>query len=68
MSDIEKTEVGVSHIERENGHKTTEIREVQNVALADATMKANLSPWTGRMFKVSTLPIARTLLQSLTLR
>lgn len=66
MSDIEKTEVGVSHIEREHSHKTTEIREVQNVALADATMKANLSPWTGRMFKVSTLPIARTLLQSLT--
>lgn len=66
MSDIEKTEVGVSHIEREHSHKTTEIREVQNVALADATMKANLSPWTGRMFKVSTLPIAQTLLQSLT--
>lgn len=60
MSDIEKTEVGVSHTEREHGHKT-EIREVQNVALADATMKANLSPWTGRMFKLYGILLIATL-------
>lgn len=61
MSDTEKTEVGVSHTEREHGHKTTEIREVQNVALADATMKANLSPWTGRMFKLYGILLIATL-------
>ena len=40
------------HIERHGS--VTEIRQVQNVALADATAKAGVSPWTGAMFKVST--------------
>jgi hypothetical protein len=31
---------------------TAEIRQVQNVALADATAKAGVSPWTKAMFKV----------------
>lgn len=39
-----------SHIERSNS--TAEIRQVQNVALADANAKANVRPWTKAMFKV----------------
>ena len=31
---------------------TAEIRQVQNVAFADATAKANVKPWTKAMFKV----------------
>lgn len=34
---------------------TAEIRQVQNVALADATAKAGVSPWTRAMFKVRML-------------
>lgn len=50
MSAERKTEVGVSHDERrESG---TEILQVQNVALADATAKAGVSAWTPAMFKV----------------
>lgn len=44
-------EVGVSHTERPKS--ATEVRQVQNVALADATAKAGVSPWTPSMFKVS---------------
>ena len=32
---------------------TAEIRQVQNVAFADATAKANVKPWTKAMFKVA---------------
>jgi hypothetical protein len=44
-------DVGVSHAERPKS--ATEVRQVQNVALADATAKAGVSPWTKSMFKVS---------------
>jgi len=44
-------DVGVSHSERPKS--ATEVRQVQNVALADATAKAGVSPWTPSMFKVS---------------
>jgi hypothetical protein len=33
----------------------TEIRQVHNVAFADAEAKAGVSPWTPAMFKVSTM-------------
>lgn len=47
-----KAGVGVSHDERRESHSTTDIRLVQNVALADATAKAGVSPWTRAMFRV----------------
>jgi hypothetical protein len=51
MSSEPKAGVGVLHDERrESG---TDIRHVQNVALADATAKAGVSPWTPAMFRVS---------------
>lgn len=42
------------HTERERPRQgsQTEIREVQNVALADATAKGAVSPWTRSMGKV----------------
>jgi hypothetical protein len=52
MSPHEKRDAsGVSQTERPKS--PTELREVQNVALADATAKAGVSPWTPSMFKVS---------------
>lgn len=50
MSGTEKAGGGTDHNEHRDGN--TEIRQVQNVALADATAKAGVSPWTGAMFKV----------------
>ena len=38
---------------------STEVRQVQNVALADATAKAGVSPWTPTMLKVSSLRLKR---------
>lgn len=46
-----KRDVHTSHTERSSS--TVEIRQVQNVAFADATAKAGVSPWTKAMFKVS---------------
>jgi hypothetical protein len=50
----------MDHRQRRDVHSSTtrrssvhEVRHVQNVALADATAKANVSPWTRAMFKVS---------------
>ena len=40
------------HARRRSSIGTAEIRQVQNVALADATAKAAVSPWTKAMFKV----------------
>jgi MFS family permease len=37
---------------RRSSVHTAEIRQVQNVALADATAKAGVSPWTKAMFKL----------------
>lgn len=45
-------DVGTTHSEAKDT-KTTEVRHVQNVAFADATAKAQVSPWTKRMFQVS---------------
>ena len=50
MDHRHKRDVHTSHTERSNG--TTQIRQVQNVAFADATAKANVRPWTKAMFKV----------------
>lgn len=44
-----KRDVHTSHTERSS---FVEIRKVQNVAFADATAKAGVSPWTKAMFKV----------------
>ena len=44
-----KRDVHTSHTERSS---STQIRQVQNVAFADATAKANVRPWTKAMFKV----------------
>lgn len=51
MSGLDK-EMGVSHRERDS--QGAEVLEVQNVALADATARAVVSPWTKRMFRVRT--------------
>ncbi|KAH7402711.1 MFS lactose permease-like protein [Pyrenochaeta sp. MPI-SDFR-AT-0127] len=45
-----KRDVHTSHTERSSS--TVEIRQVQNVAFADATAKAGVSPWTKAMFKL----------------
>lgn len=50
MAPEPKSPVGVSHAERRGS--ATEIREVQNVALADATAKSGVSAWTPAMFRV----------------
>lgn len=50
MEHIHKRDVHTSHTERSSS--TVEIRQVQNVAFADATAKANVRPWTKAMFKV----------------
>lgn len=50
MSAWPKNEAGVSQDERRES--ATDIRQVQNVALADATAKAGVSPWTPAMFRV----------------
>ena len=42
--------VGVTTAERRG---SDEVRHVQNVALADATAKAGVSPWTPSLFRVS---------------
>jgi hypothetical protein len=47
----EQKEMGISHTATDDSG--TEDRQVENVALADATAKAGVSPWTGAMFKVS---------------
>ena len=41
-----------SHTDGSNDQ--AEIRQVQNVALADATAKAGVLPWTNAMFKART--------------
>jgi hypothetical protein len=43
---------GNIHASTRRASLTSEIRQVQNVALADATAKAGVSPWTKAMFKV----------------
>jgi hypothetical protein len=43
---------GNIHATARRASLTSEIRQVQNVALADATAKAGVSPWTRAMFKV----------------
>ena len=52
MDHRHKRDVHTSHTELSTS--TTEIHQVQNVALADASAKANVRPWTKAMFKVST--------------
>jgi hypothetical protein len=52
METRHKRDVHTSHTRRNS--ITAEIRQVQNVALADATAKAGVSPWTKAMFKVRT--------------
>jgi len=42
-----------ARMERKESSSTTEIIQVQNVALADATAKAGVSAWTSSMFKVT---------------
>lgn len=49
--EVGKDSIGASHVEK-RGSATTQIREVQNVALADATAKSGVSPWTPAMFRV----------------
>jgi hypothetical protein len=49
----EDKDAGTSHKVENRAGSVTEIRQVQNVALADATAKAGVSPWTPAMFKVS---------------
>ncbi|KAF2681349.1 MFS lactose permease-like protein [Lentithecium fluviatile CBS 122367] len=46
----EQKEIGVTAAERRGSN--TEIRHVQNVALADATAKSAVSPWTPAMFRL----------------
>jgi hypothetical protein len=53
---IKAREVGVPQAGRKAS--ATDIRNVQNVALADATAKSNISPWTGAMMKVSAIQTA----------
>ncbi|KAF2795406.1 general substrate transporter [Melanomma pulvis-pyrius CBS 109.77] len=55
----ERKDVGVSTAERRGS--VTEIRQVQNVALADATAKAGVSPWTPAMFKLYLCLLVATL-------
>lgn len=50
MHQQHKSEVRISHAERSSS--SMQIRQVQNVAFADATAKANVRPWTKSMFKV----------------
>jgi hypothetical protein len=50
-----KRDVHTSHTERSSS--TMEIRQVQNVAFADATAKANVRPWTKAMFKVGSINV-----------
>ncbi|KAF2254899.1 general substrate transporter [Trematosphaeria pertusa] len=51
MSSTEhKTGAGISQEERRGS--ATQVRNVQNVALADATAKAGVSPWTPAMFRL----------------
>lgn len=59
MSAEPKYEVGVSHEERRES--ATDIRQVQNVALADATAKAGVSPWTTAMFRLYLCLLVATL-------
>jgi hypothetical protein len=54
METRHKSDMHTSHTRRSS--VTAEIRQVQNVALADATAKAGVSPWTKAMFKVRILP------------
>jgi hypothetical protein len=49
----EHKDADISHKVEHRANSVTEIRQVQNVALADATAKAGVSPWTPSMFKVS---------------
>lgn len=49
----EHKDAGASHKIENRAGTVTEVRQVQNVALADATAKAGVSPWTPAMFKVS---------------
>ena len=48
---MDKRDIHTSHTRR-SSVQTADIRQVQNVALADATAKAGVSPWTKAMFKV----------------
>jgi hypothetical protein len=50
METRHKRDVHVREVRRSS--VSAEIRQVQNVALADATAKAGVSPWTKAMFKV----------------
>ncbi|PSN69801.1 general substrate transporter [Corynespora cassiicola Philippines] len=50
MSSLQRRDPKYAHSERPDS--TTEIRQVQNVALADATAKAGVTPWTRSMFKL----------------
>ncbi|KAF2877000.1 general substrate transporter [Massariosphaeria phaeospora] len=45
-----KSSIGASHRERQPS--ASQVHQVQNVALADATAKAGVSPWTPAMFKL----------------
>ncbi|KAF2814705.1 general substrate transporter [Mytilinidion resinicola] len=51
-------DVGVAHNETEH---STEIRQVHNVSLADATLKAHVKPWTKAMFKLYLVLFVATL-------
>lgn len=63
VSDEKKGAVGVSHGEHvAHAEHSGEVVQVQNVALADATAKAGVSPWTPSMFKVSTFTLPPRLL------
>jgi MFS family permease len=57
--------VHTSHSKHNSG--ITEIRQVHNVAFADATAKAGVSPWTRAMFRVSIACIFKALLTHLQL-
>lgn len=52
MSSALKKEMDVWNEEPRGSDSVTDIREVQNVALADATARAGVSAWTPSMFKV----------------
>ncbi|ORY17422.1 general substrate transporter [Clohesyomyces aquaticus] len=59
MSAAHKARLAVSHAE--NRESTIDVRQVQNVALADATAKAQVSPWTPAMFKLYLCLLVATL-------
>ncbi|KAH8726796.1 general substrate transporter [Phaeosphaeriaceae sp. PMI808] len=52
MDPRHKRDIHTSHTRQSSGVQKAEIRQVQNVALADATAKAGVSPWTKAMFKL----------------